>query len=584
MIAITIAFTLIAGCFQPAETTLPSQVVDSSTAGNQIADIYLNEPELEAVSATSDFSDWTSLLRQYVNEQGKPNYTSWIQHRQDRARLGRLLRVAALQNLKELKDRADRQAFWINLYNMAGMEARLRAKEKPNSVPNDMYDHVFVYVGSEAYSLNKIEHQQLRSLKDARIHFALNCGANSCPLLLNHALQANNIDETLNAAAKNFLSSPLGAQWDENRKTLRLSKIFEWYRDDFGTDDQRLLDAIHPYLHPHLQKCLSQTSASETRIEFMEYDWTIAEFEERPRDEKEREQEPGETAMGQEKPENTSDAFPSEVEYWQTQTEQYNLGLQEAEALRIRLLTPVKPEELVERNGIQYPVTYADRIAKVTAAFQKQMKGRTALSSPVTQFDMSAERLHQQLTGGMKFPNEGQTFSAFDGRWFGSWNTTAVNHDWRPSLIHQPAKECNVKGLAVRGEQYAWIHNGFGWNYLVSSHDPSKSPYVLGQVYYLDENDLKKIAGRKPHVGFADIPSDSPISVTRLIWITEYEIFLEEVFPQPNSEDTFYVITAIYHKLFSDEPFVSPDATQATYTRRSNHRPAFIKIPWNPKS
>jgi len=93
-------------------------------------------------------------------------------------------------------------------------------------------------------------------------------------------------------------------------------------------------------------------------------------------------------------------------------------------------------------------------------------------------------------------------------------------------------------------------------------------------VYYFEAPDFTRITGRKPHVGFADAP-------TRLVWITENEVFLEEVFPADNPVETTYVITAMYHDLFSSGPHVDAVGTQATYTRSPNKRPEFKSFRWN---
>jgi hypothetical protein len=65
---------------------------------------------------------------------------------------------------------------------------------------------------------------------DYRIHFALNCGAKSCPPIAFYKYER--IDDQLNLAAASFLSSE--TKVDEANKELTTSKILFYYEGDFG--------------------------------------------------------------------------------------------------------------------------------------------------------------------------------------------------------------------------------------------------------------------------------------------------------------------------------------------------------------
>ena len=62
-----------------------------------------------------------------------------------------------------------------------------------------------------------------------RIHFALNCGALSCPPIAYY--QAERIDQQLGMAMDSFV----GAEFivNEVSKTIICSSLFDWYRADF---------------------------------------------------------------------------------------------------------------------------------------------------------------------------------------------------------------------------------------------------------------------------------------------------------------------------------------------------------------
>jgi len=110
-----------------------------------------------------------------------------------------------------------------------------------------------VAIGVLEFSLDDIEHGLLRrnarnhikesdpKLKfmitkiDHRIHFALNCGAASCPAIAFYTEE--NLEEELSLAETSFVSQEFIVNHQE--KTISCSSLFEWYRDDF---ENRFLD------------------------------------------------------------------------------------------------------------------------------------------------------------------------------------------------------------------------------------------------------------------------------------------------------------------------------------------------------
>ena len=65
---------------------------------------------------------------------------------------------------------------------------------------------------------------------DWRIHFALNCGAQSCPPIAFY--KVDQLDAQLDLATSSFLQSETSI--DHDRKTIHLSKLFRWFAADFG--------------------------------------------------------------------------------------------------------------------------------------------------------------------------------------------------------------------------------------------------------------------------------------------------------------------------------------------------------------
>ena len=71
---------------------------------------------------------------------------------------------------------------------------------------------------------------------DPRIHFALNCGALSCPPI--RVYSAANLEAGLAAAAAAFCSAEVRVLREQ--REVELSMIFKWYGSDFGSIDQLL--------------------------------------------------------------------------------------------------------------------------------------------------------------------------------------------------------------------------------------------------------------------------------------------------------------------------------------------------------
>ena len=264
-----------------------------------------------------------------------------------------------------------------------------------------------------------------------------------------------------------------------------------------------------------------------------------------------------------------SDAFPPAMKYWREQREQLQEGVVQADALRAKLLTASPQGD-----------TYLGRIVNAVTLYQKDAASSANDLVSTRSFTITEEKLRNQLMGRTTLAPE-QAFRGFEGKWYGLWDRWPMNHDWSATEIFSPPKTVAEAAPKVAALQYVWIGSGFGWNYMVQPK--GETGFVaLGQVYYGEEPDYMKMGGAKPHVGYVDVSApDKP--ATRLVWITEYEIFLEEVFPDEKGQLNRYAITGVYHSLLNEPPTLSPNAVQAVYTRDSVHRPKFRHIEWNPE-
>ncbi len=218
-------------------------------------------------SINSQTATYNALLNTHVDDKGNVNYKTL---NVDESKLTGYIRY--LEKTTPQKDWSANKtkAFWINAYNAYTLKTILD-KYPLKSITNikekgkDAWNIPFANVGGEVYTLNYIEHKILRkNYNDPRIHVGVNCASLSCPQLGNFAFTEDNIEEKLEDLMKIFIN-------DSNRnkitqKKIQLSKIFDWYKDDF-TKNGSLIDYLNKYSTIKINK--------KAKIRFLEYDWNL---------------------------------------------------------------------------------------------------------------------------------------------------------------------------------------------------------------------------------------------------------------------------------------------------------------------
>jgi hypothetical protein len=169
--------------------------------------------------------------------------------------------------------RRERLAYYINLYNATMIKAVVDRYKPGYSVgENDfaVFKEPLVRTAVKAMSLNDLEHGLIRpSFKDPRVHAALVCAARSCPPLLPRAYVADDLDEVLDENMKRFVLDRTRNPVDDAKRELKLSKIFEWYADDFGGRDK---------LAAYVGKVAGKDYAGYT-VSFVDYSWELNDLE-----------------------------------------------------------------------------------------------------------------------------------------------------------------------------------------------------------------------------------------------------------------------------------------------------------------
>jgi hypothetical protein len=197
----------------------------------------------------------------------------------DRQRLARYIEGLEATPVSSLPRNAQ-MAFWINLYNAKTIDIVL-AHHPVKSIRDISLGGLFTIgpwkqknmtVEGKSLSLDDVEHNILRKQwKDPRIHYAVNCASMGCPNLATQPFTAGNLEAMLDEGARSFVNHPRGVSVKNGRLTL--SRIFQWYREDFGRTDADIIRHVSTFATPALRQQLETIRD----IDGYDYDWTLNE-------------------------------------------------------------------------------------------------------------------------------------------------------------------------------------------------------------------------------------------------------------------------------------------------------------------
>ncbi len=185
----------------------------------------------------------------------------------------------------QLSNDSQKNAFWINVYN-AYIQDILRANPEKYDDRRKFFNDKQILIAKKSLSFADIEHGILRRSKnqyslgylrkwfvngfekkmrvdkvDYRIHFALNCGAKSCPPV--DIYRWNTVEEQLERSTASYLKN--NSTFDKEKQTAYVTALFSWFRKDFGD-----LKGIKQILLKH-----NIIPHTDVKIVHNEYDWTL---------------------------------------------------------------------------------------------------------------------------------------------------------------------------------------------------------------------------------------------------------------------------------------------------------------------
>lgn len=234
--------------------------------------------------ATIDHQAWSTFLKRHVIE-----HTD-AANRLDYAGISdedRRILEGYIQSLSSIAigthNRAEQKAYWINLYNALTVKIVLDHYPvdsirdidiSPGLLTVGPWDKDVIEVEGQTLSLNDIEHRILRPIwDDPLIHYGVNCASVGCPDLLPTAFTGSSVNRQLEQAARAYVNDGRGVSIKDNKVVV--SKIYDWFIEDFGDSEAGVLRHLRKYAQGDLAAALDELNDLHDVV----YDWSLNDVE-----------------------------------------------------------------------------------------------------------------------------------------------------------------------------------------------------------------------------------------------------------------------------------------------------------------
>ncbi len=218
-----------------------------------------------------DNSLWAGLLAKHVHGVS----VDYAGMKADEAVLDEYLAVLEAADLA-IWSREERFAYWINVYNAWTVKLILINYPGVESIKDlgnifkSAWKKKIVRTRGGVIHLDNVEKDILiPEFADARVHFAINCASKSCPPLLAEPYEGKELDSQLDERARLFINTA-SEQYVQDGK-LHLSKIFKWYKSDFGGDPAAY---VLRYAEGNLETDLGALG-KDPKVVYRDYNWSL---------------------------------------------------------------------------------------------------------------------------------------------------------------------------------------------------------------------------------------------------------------------------------------------------------------------
>lgn len=233
-------------------------------------------------------TDFNTLLEKHVKKinKGLESRVDYAAFKKDHAALTKYL--SSLSEITEDGFYAwpvkQRLSFLINLYNACTIDLIVKnypvtSIKKIGFLFQSPWKIRFIKLFGKTISLDDVEHGLIRQkgvYDEPRIHFALVCASIGCPALPDKAFRYDRLEKMLQEGLVTFLSDKTRNRYKHETASFEISKIFQWYGDDFNKNYGSVADLLNRY-----SKYLTEDGKelpSETKkayISFLDYDWNL---------------------------------------------------------------------------------------------------------------------------------------------------------------------------------------------------------------------------------------------------------------------------------------------------------------------
>ena len=197
-----------------------------------------------------------------------------------------LARISEEQLYNVLITENQKKAFWLNVYN-AFVQLALKNNPEKYKNRNAFYKDKYIIIAGKKVSLDLIEHGIIRHSKnkyslgyiqklfvgkfekkfrlktvDKRIHFALNCGAKSCPAVAFYTEQG--LNEQLDGAMKGYITAE--SVYNKQKKRVEVPVLLNWFRADFGGKKG---------IYKLLWQYNIVPENTKPKLDYLKYNWTL---------------------------------------------------------------------------------------------------------------------------------------------------------------------------------------------------------------------------------------------------------------------------------------------------------------------
>lgn len=219
--------------------------------------LWLNRPRTRTVDVPvaagfheDGFSheQFEAVLKRYVDSSGNVDYEALHASPDALATLESYLAAVSAWSPdsapQRFPTRNDELAYWMYAYNACVMHSiasnwpieRVTDVKAPLEAVEGLgffYRNRYLF-GGKAYSLHALENDIIRErYRDPRIHFVLNCGSESCPVLRRELPTGAALETLLDDATADFINDLGNVAIDHENGAIALSEIFSMYEEDF---------------------------------------------------------------------------------------------------------------------------------------------------------------------------------------------------------------------------------------------------------------------------------------------------------------------------------------------------------------